>query len=46
MNVKELREALVNVPDDAEVYVDTYSAGRESVGKVVYDEDDNSLEIF
>lgn len=30
MTAKELKEALVNVPDDAEVYVDAYASGRES----------------
>lgn len=46
MTAKELKEALANVPDDAEVYIDAYSSGRESVEKIVYDEEDNSLEIY
>lgn len=46
MTVKELKEALANVPDDAEVYVDTYASGRESVTKAVYDYEDNSFELY
>lgn len=46
MKVKELKEALTNVPDDAEVYVDAYSSGRECVTKVVYDDKDNSIELY
>lgn len=46
MKVKELKEALANVPDDAEVYVDAYALGRECVTKVVYDDEDNSFELY
>lgn len=46
MTAKELKEALANVPDDAEVYMDSYASGRESVTKVVYDDEDNSLEFY
>lgn len=46
MTVKELKEALANVPDDAEVYVDAYASGRESVTEAIYDEEDNSLELY
>ena len=46
MTAKELKEALANVPDDAEVYIDAYASGREIVTKAVYDDEDNSLEIY
>lgn len=46
MTAKELKEALANVPDDAEVYIDAYASGRESVTKVVYDDEDNSIEFY
>lgn len=46
MKAKELKEALANVPDDAEVYIDAYASGRECVTKVVYDDEDNSFEIY
>lgn len=46
MTVKELKEAMANVPDDAEVYIDAYASGKECVTKVVYDDEDNSLELY
>ena len=46
MTAKDLKEALANVPDDAEVYMDAYASGRESVTKVVYDYEDNSFELY
>ena len=46
MTVKELKKALANVPDDAEVYIDAYASGRECVTNVVYDDEDNSLELY
>lgn len=46
MTAKELKEALANVPDDAEVYMDAYASGRENVTKAVYDDEDNSFELY
>ncbi len=46
MTAKELKEALANVPDNAEVYMDAYASGRESVTKAVYDDEDNSFELY
>jgi hypothetical protein len=46
MTAKELKQALANVPDDAEVYMDAYASGRENVIKVVYDDEDNSFELY
>jgi hypothetical protein len=46
MTAKELKEALVNIPDDAEVYVDAYSIGREYITKADYNDEDNSFELY
>lgn len=46
MTAKELKEALSNVPDDAEVYIDAYTSGRVNVTKTVYDDEDNSFELY
>lgn len=46
MTVKELKEALANVSNDAEVFIDAYASGRECVTKVVYDDEDNSFELY
>ena len=31
MTAKELKEALANVPDDAEMYINAYTSGKENV---------------
>lgn len=49
--LKELRSLeerkLIEIREvDAEVYVDAYASGRESVTKAVYDDEDNSFELY
>ena len=46
MTAKELKEALENVPDDADVYIDAYASGRANVTKAIYDDEDNSFELY
>lgn len=45
MTVKELKELLEKIPDDATVYTNNYAPGREFAYGVWYDKEDNSLEI-
>lgn len=46
MTVKELKELLEKIPDDATVYKNNYSSGREFADGVWYDKEENSLEIL
>lgn len=45
MTVKELKQALENVPDDAEVYKYVTEKSLKDVKSVNYEEDINILEI-
>ena len=46
MTAKELKEALANVPDDAEVYKYVTEKSLIDVKRVNYEEDINVFEIY